>query len=75
VAAYAGMKGDADKERVLTETRAMVVRDYLAENFRLDDSRVKTLGGGKSEQTTNGKIQILVYPVGSSEPPSQNQCH
>jgi phospholipid/cholesterol/gamma-HCH transport system substrate-binding protein len=30
VAAYTGMKGDTDKERVLTEARAMIVRDYLA---------------------------------------------
>src|SRR5215470_4878279 len=52
VAAYTGMKGDTDKERVLTEARAMVVRDYLAENFQLDDTRIKTIGEGKTEQVT-----------------------
>ena len=42
---------------------------------KLDDSRVKTMGEGKSDQTTDGKIQILVYRVGSTVPPSQNQSH
>ena len=63
VAAYAGMKGDTDKERALTQARAMVVRDYLVENFRLDDTRLKTIGAGKSEQVTDAKLRILVYPV------------
>jgi len=75
VAAYTGMKGDTDKERALTEARAMVVRDYLAENFRLDDAHIKTMGAGKTEQATGSKIRILVYPVGSTPPPSQNQSH
>jgi outer membrane protein OmpA-like peptidoglycan-associated protein len=75
VAGYSGMKGDRDKELVLTEARAMVVREYLAENFRLDDTRIKTIGEGKTEQAADGKIQILVYPVGAAAPPSQNQSH
>jgi phospholipid/cholesterol/gamma-HCH transport system substrate-binding protein len=74
VAAYTGMKGDTDKDRVLTEARAMIVRAYLAENFRLDDTRIKTIGAGKTEQATDGKILILVYPVGSTAP-GQNQSH
>jgi phospholipid/cholesterol/gamma-HCH transport system substrate-binding protein len=74
VAAYVGMKGDTDKDRVLTEARAMVVRDYLAENFRLEDTRIKTIGEGKTEQVTDSKIRILVYPVGSTAP-GQNQSH
>jgi phospholipid/cholesterol/gamma-HCH transport system substrate-binding protein len=75
VAAYTGMKGDTDKERALTEARAMVVRDYLAENFRLDDTHIKTMGAGKTEQVSESKIRILVYPVGSTPPPGQNQSH
>jgi len=39
VAAYTDMKGDTDKDRVLTEARAMVVREYLVENFKFDDTR------------------------------------
>ena len=32
--------------RVLTQARAMVVRQSLADNFKLDDSRLKTKGWG-----------------------------
>ena len=44
------------------EGRAAAVRDYLAKNFRLDDTRIKTLGLGKTSDTDdNGKVEILVY--------------
>jgi phospholipid/cholesterol/gamma-HCH transport system substrate-binding protein len=60
VAASAGMKGDTEKERVLTEARSAVVRDYLASNFRFDDTRVKTIGLGKSEENDD-KLEIRIY--------------
>jgi phospholipid/cholesterol/gamma-HCH transport system substrate-binding protein len=62
VASSVGMKGDSEKDRVLTEARAMVVRDYLVKNFKLDDTRIKTIGLGKTD-TANGKrkVDILVY--------------
>ena len=44
VVGYTGMKGDTDKERLLTQARTMVVRDYLDQHFKLDDTRIKTLG-------------------------------
>ena len=37
ISAYAGTKGDSGKDRVLTEARPAVVRDYLVNHFRLDD--------------------------------------
>ena len=52
-------KGDTDKSRVLTEARATVVREYLVNNFPMDDTRIKTLGLGKSAD--GSKLQILVY--------------
>ncbi len=58
-----GPKGETDKDRVLSEGRATAVRDYLAKNFRLDDTRIKTLGLGKTNDADdNGKVEILVYP-------------
>jgi phospholipid/cholesterol/gamma-HCH transport system substrate-binding protein len=61
-----GMKGDADKQKQLSEARAAVVRDYLAKNFKLDDTRLKTLGLGKTtEAGDDGKVEILVYPRGA----------
>jgi hypothetical protein len=34
-----GEKGDTKEVRELTQARAMVVRDYLVNNFKMDDSR------------------------------------
>jgi len=36
-------KGDTAQDRALTQARAKVVRDYLIANFRLDDTRIKTI--------------------------------
>jgi phospholipid/cholesterol/gamma-HCH transport system substrate-binding protein len=71
VAGYAGMKGDADKDRELTQARASVVRDYLVQNFKLDDKRIKTAGLGKT--TGDARVEILVYPVGVEMASSKNQ--
>src|SRR5665213_135802 len=63
VAAYAGMKGDSDKDRKLTEARAFVVRKYLVKNFKVDDTHIKTIGLGKTDAANQeGKVDILVYP-------------
>jgi ABC-type transport system involved in resistance to organic solvents, periplasmic component len=73
VSAYMSMKGDSEKDRVLTEARSMVVRDYLIKNFKLDDTRIKTLGMGKSNVAAdNGKVAILVYG-GGANPPAKSQ--
>jgi outer membrane protein OmpA-like peptidoglycan-associated protein len=63
VVAASGMKGDADEVRVLTQARAMVVRDYLVKNFQMDDRRVKTMGLGKTGGLTSGAgtVEILVF--------------
>ena len=54
--------GDSAKQRVLTQAKAVVVRDYLVENFRLDDTRLKTKGLGKTTAFgDSGKVRILVY--------------
>jgi phospholipid/cholesterol/gamma-HCH transport system substrate-binding protein len=64
VAASTGMKGDADKDKQLSEARAAVVRDYLTKNFKFDDTRLKTLGVGKDpEAGDNGRVEILIYPM------------
>jgi outer membrane protein OmpA-like peptidoglycan-associated protein len=54
--------GDTGKDRLLTKARAKVIRDYLVQNFKLDDTRIKTIGLGKSKQAGDtGRVQILVY--------------
>jgi phospholipid/cholesterol/gamma-HCH transport system substrate-binding protein len=72
VVVSAGMEGDSQKEQVLTEARAMVVREYLVGNFGFDDSQLKTLGMGKQSGANLdadwGSIQILVFPAGTELP-------
>jgi phospholipid/cholesterol/gamma-HCH transport system substrate-binding protein len=64
VAAYGSDKGETDKERSLSEARAAVVREYLAESFKFDDTRVKTIGLGKAAEPSEAdKLEILVYPA------------
>jgi len=46
----------------LTEARAKVVRDFLVQHFKFDDTKVKTIGLGKSpEAGENGKVEIRIY--------------
>ena len=72
VVASAGMEGDTQKDLVLTEARAMVVREYLVENFGFDDSHLKTLGMGKQTDAISdagwGTVRILIYPSGTEVP-------
>jgi hypothetical protein len=70
------MEGDTQKDLTLTEARAMVIREYLVENFGFDDSQLKTLGEGKqpgagagtSKDADWGSIQILIFPPGTEIP-------
>jgi outer membrane protein OmpA-like peptidoglycan-associated protein len=72
VVASTGIEGDTQKDMVLTQARATVVRKYLAENFGFDNSLLKTLGMGKqsgSELDADwGSIQILIFPAGTDIP-------
>jgi outer membrane protein OmpA-like peptidoglycan-associated protein len=70
VVGYADMKGDAGTEKILTEARAMVVRDYLVKNFKMDDTRVRTLGMGKSSDVRNPEVSVLIYRNGTVAPDS-----
>jgi len=63
VIAASEVLGDSQLDRVQTEAKAVVVRDYLVQNFRVDDTRIRTIGLGKSNAPgASSKIQILVYP-------------
>jgi len=72
VASSVGMKGDSAQQHQLTEARAMVVRDYLTQNFKLDDTRLKTIGLGKSADDT-ASLDILIYPTGVTAPVAPKQ--
>ncbi len=72
VVAAAGMEGDIQKDMVLTQARAMVVREYLVENFGFDDTQLKTLGMGKQPAADSdagwGVVQLFIYPTGTEIP-------
>jgi OmpA family len=67
-----GMEGDAQKDLLLSQARATVVRKFLVENFGFDDSHLKTLGMGKQKGVSPnddwGSIQILIFPTGTEIP-------
>ena len=72
VTASTGMKGDAQKDKELSQARAMVVRDYLARNFKLDDMKLRTLGlGEKPDVSGDGKVEILIYSGATASSPKQ----
>jgi phospholipid/cholesterol/gamma-HCH transport system substrate-binding protein len=64
VVAYTDMKGDSGQDLKLSEAQAYVVRRYIVDNFRLQDTRIKTIGLGKQEavgtKPENG-VEVLVY--------------
>jgi phospholipid/cholesterol/gamma-HCH transport system substrate-binding protein len=77
VVVSAGTTGDEQKDLVLTQARAMVVRDYLVNNFSFDDSQLKTLGLGKGKSDAPdsgwGNVEIIVYPA-DTEVPAQTSA-
>jgi outer membrane protein OmpA-like peptidoglycan-associated protein len=53
--AFSGRVGDREENLVLTQAQAMVVRDYLADKFELDDTKMKTKGMGEVAPTEQGR--------------------
>src|SRR5438045_783425 len=67
VVASGGMKGDTAQMQTVMQARAMVVREYLVSSFRMDDTRIKTLGVAKSEDAASdaGNLEVVVYGLDS----------
>ena len=73
VVASSAAIGDTGKDRLLTKARAKVVRDYFVQNFKVDDTRIKIIGLGKSKQAGDtAKVQILVYAAKPAAPQGPN---
>jgi len=60
---------------VLTETRAMVVRDCLVDKFAFNDRPLKTMEVGKQTDVNSdtgwGTVRILIYPAATEIPPAK----
>jgi phospholipid/cholesterol/gamma-HCH transport system substrate-binding protein len=71
VVVASGTQGDSQKELTLTEARAMVIREYLVENFGFDDTELRTLGMGKQTGAKSdadwGSVEIIIYPAGTEQ--------
>ncbi|HLJ48711.1 MAG TPA: MlaD family protein [Bryobacteraceae bacterium] len=64
--------GDSDKDRLTTEAQSTAIREYLVQNFKLDDTRIKTLGLGKAkDDAESGKVAVLVYGEETKAPAAQ----
>ncbi len=72
VAVSAGTTGDSDSEMVLSEGRAMVVRQYLVDHYGFDDTKLKTVALGKQSDASSeanwGLVRVLVYSEGTAIP-------
>jgi len=67
-----GATGDTQKDLVLAQARAKIVRDYLVGNFSFDDAQLKTLGLGKGKSQNPdsgwGAVEVIIYPVDTEAP-------
>jgi hypothetical protein len=73
IVASSGAQDDTPQGRLVSEARAKVVRDYLAQNFKLDDARVKTtLLTGHNATGDSSRLAILVYPPAPAAAPAQH---
>jgi phospholipid/cholesterol/gamma-HCH transport system substrate-binding protein len=54
-----GPMGESEKDRELSLARAFAVRSYFLDHFKLDDSRLKIIGAGKSE--ADASLRVLTY--------------
>ncbi|MFL6277609.1 MAG: MlaD family protein [Blastocatellia bacterium] len=67
VVANTGAMGEKEANLKLSQARAMVVRQYLAQRYRVDDSRIKTMGAGEDAKATDkgGRVAVVVYSAAS----------
>lgn len=72
VVASSEPKAGSEKDHLLTEARAKVVRDYLTQNFKVDGAQVKTtvLKQTKANEGSSSLV-ILVYPASPAAVRSQ----
>ena len=62
-----GLKGDLEENQLLTRVRAMVVRQYLADKFKVDDTKLKTKGVGEQKARkllSPDSVAIIIYGTG-----------
>ena len=63
VVARSGLDGPKSKDLTVPRARAMVVRRYLTDKFKLQPSQIRTLAVADSQQVPTGRggIAVMVY--------------
>lgn len=63
VLATTGVEGEKNKNLELSRAQAMNVRKYLIDNFKIDDTRVKTRGAGEGPvgEGSDSRVEVVVY--------------
>jgi hypothetical protein len=76
VVVYTAPSGDTEKDLVLTQARAAVIRAYLVGNFGFDDSQLKILGMGKKVEatTTPADVTITATAAPAKPPAPESAC-
>jgi phospholipid/cholesterol/gamma-HCH transport system substrate-binding protein len=66
--------GDATEIHELTQARGMIVRDYLVEHFKMDDTRLKKMSLGKIKPNADDSalVQVILYQPGTRLPPEKS---
>ena len=62
-----GPMGDTAEQLELTQARGMVIRDYLVDHFKMDDTRLRKMGLGKNTSALDEfpAVQIVLYEPGT----------
>lgn len=65
VTSYSDEPGEKEENLQMTQAQALVVRKYLVDNFKIDESKIKTKGYGeqysKQKDAEQSRLEILVY--------------
>jgi phospholipid/cholesterol/gamma-HCH transport system substrate-binding protein len=71
-----GKTGSSDADLTLAQGRALVLRDYIVQQFGFDDSKLKTIALGKQTDDNSkdgwGVVKILIYPPGTPMPATKS---
>ena len=71
VVAYTDMRGDSGQDLKLSEARAYVLRKYIVDHFKLQDTLIRTKGLGKQESVgtrPEDDMEVLVYATPPATP-------
>jgi outer membrane protein OmpA-like peptidoglycan-associated protein len=70
IQAFTSLKGTQEDNLLLTQAQAMVARNFLAEKFELDETKLKTKGMGEVDATEPGRTHWLEVSIYAASVPT-----